>query len=135
MSKIEFYYDFGSPKCYLVHKTLPKLAKKYSKKLFWKPILLGGVFKLTNNQSPIKAFNSVKGKLEYDLMETKRFISRHKINYKMNPYFPVMTMAVMRGALYSQDKEWEFLYRDTVFDAIWVHEKKMEVLHPQSMES
>jgi len=119
MQDIEFYYDFGSPKSYFVHKLLPGIAKKHGMRVVWKPLLLGGVFKLTNNQSPMETFKDVKGKLEYDAHETARFVTRHQLPYQRNPHFPVMTIGVMRGAIYAQDKEFDALYRDTVFNAIW----------------
>ena len=62
MVAIEFYYDFGSPKSYFVHKLLPGIAEKYNMTVVWKPMLLGGVFKLTNNQSPVERFKDVQGK-------------------------------------------------------------------------
>jgi 2-hydroxychromene-2-carboxylate isomerase len=126
MQDIEFYYDFGSPKSYFVHKLLPGIAKKHGMRVVWKPLLLGGVFKLTNNQSPMETFKDVKGKLEYDAHETARFVTRHQLPYQLNPHFPVMTIGVMRGAIYAQDKEFDALYRDTVFNAIWEDQKKMD---------
>ena len=136
MTEIKFLYDFGSPKAYFVHKLLPKVAEKHHAKILWMPILLGGVFKLTNNQSPIEAFKGVKGKLSYDGHETDRFVKRHKLPFKPNPHFPVMTIGVMRGAIYAQDKDFASLYTDTIFTAMWEDEKKMdspdviaEVLH------
>ena len=126
MQDIEFYYDFGSPKSYFVHKLLPGIAKKHGMRVVWKPLLLGGVFKLTNNQSPMETFKDVKGKLEYDAHETARFVTHHQLPYQLNPHFPVMTIGVMRGAIYAQDKEFDALYRDTVFNAIWEDQKKMD---------
>ena len=51
MQDIEFYYDFGSPKSYFAYKLLPLIAQKYDAKIIPKTILLGGVFKLSNNKS------------------------------------------------------------------------------------
>ena len=126
MQDIEFYYDFGSPKSYFVHKLLPGIAENHGMRVVWKPLLLGGVFKLTNNQSPMETFKDVKGKLEYDAHETARFVKLHQLPYQRNPHFPVMTIGVMRGAIYAQDKAFDALYRDTVFSAIWEDQKKMD---------
>ncbi len=123
---LEFLYDFGSPNAYLVHKVLPNLAARCDVPVHYVPVLLGGIFKATNNQSPMQAFGSVKGKLSYQSRELTRFVARHAIPFKMNPNFPVMTIGVMRGATYAQGKEWEKTYIDTVFDAMWLHEKKMD---------
>lgn len=126
MQEIEFLYDFGSPNAYLVHKALPALAARHGATVRTLPILLGGVFKATNNQSPMQAFAGVTGKLAYQRREIARFMSRHGIDFAMNPHFPVMTIGVMRGAVFSQGKDWESKYLNTVFDALWVHGDKMD---------
>lgn len=123
---IDFLYDFGSPNAYLVHKTLPDLAARFGASVNYQPILLGGVFKATNNQSPMQAFGSVQGKLQYHAQETQRFIKRHDLTFHMNPHFPVMTIGVMRGAVFAQGKDWESKYLDAIFDAMWVHGQKMD---------
>ncbi|MHA6261864.1 DsbA family protein [Arenibacterium sp. CAU 1754] len=126
MKTIEFLYDFGSPNAYLVHKVLPDIATRHGAELKYVPILLGGVFKATNNQSPMEAFAGVTGKLPYQLAEIERFKRRYGVAYAMNPHFPVLTIGVMRGAIYSQGQSWESAYTDAVFDAMWVDGKKMD---------
>ena len=132
MQAIEFYYDFGSPKSYFVHKLLPVIAQKYHIQIIQKPILLGGIFKLSNNKSPIEAFAEVKGKLAYDRQETERFVARHELPYRPNPYFPIMTLSLMRGAIYAIDQDWQEDYTQVIFDAMWVDGKKMD--DPNVME-
>ncbi|QBF31918.1 2-hydroxychromene-2-carboxylate isomerase [Thalassococcus sp. S3] len=132
MQEIEFLYDFGSPNAYFVHKVLPGMAAKHGATLRYEPILLGGVFKATNNQPPMMAFGNVAGKVAYMRKEIERFIARYQVPFKMNPNFPVMTVALMRGAIYARGKDWENKYIDTVFDAMWRAEEKMddpEVMH------
>lgn len=126
MSTIEFYYDFGSPNAFLAHKVLPDLAARHGADVSYRPMLLGGVFKATNNQSPMQAFAGVTGKLDYQRREIARFVARHGLTFQMNPHFPVMTIAVMRGAIYAQGKDWDSGYIDAVFDAMWVHGDKMD---------
>ena len=124
--KIEFYYDFGSPNAYLVHKTLPEIAKAHGVPIVFRPILLGGVFKATNNKSPMEAFANVAGKLAYEARETQRFIENRKITFQPNPHFPVNTIALMRGAIFAIGQPWEQSYRDTMFTAMWVDQEKMD---------
>ena len=126
MEAIEFYYDFGSPKSFFVHKLLPDIAEKHNVTVVWKPMLLGGVFKLTNNQSPMERFKDVQGKLAYDKRETDRFVKRHNLAYQPNPHFPVMTIAVMRGAIYTAGTDFDAVYRDAVFKAVWEDQQKMD---------
>ena len=126
MEAIEFYYDFGSPKSYFVHKLLPGIAEKYNVTVVWKPMLLGGVFKLTNNQSPVERFKDVPSKLAYDKHETDRFVKRHNLAYQPNPHFPVVSIGVMRGAIYALGTDFDAPYRDAVFKAIWADQRKMD---------
>ena len=95
-------------------------------KLTTKPILLGGIFKLSNNRSPVEAFADVKGKLAYDTLDTKRFVARHELSYRPNPNFPVMTIGLMRGAIYAIGKDWQEKYTSVIFDAMWIDAKKMD---------
>lgn len=126
MRSIEFFYDFGSPNAYLVHKVLPGLAAQNGASVVYKPILLGGVFKATKNKPPMTAFADVEPKLAYQRTEILRFIRRNDLVFHMNPYFPVMTMATMRGAAFATGKDWEKSYIDAVFDAMWVHGQKLD---------
>lgn len=126
MAEIEFYYDFGSPNAYLAHKLLPGISERAGAKLVYRPILIGGIFKATNNQPPLAAFRDVKGKNAYLRVELARFVERHGIDFVWNPHFPVNTLAVMRGAIYAEGKAWEQRYIDTVFDAMWRYGKKMD---------
>lgn len=123
---IDFYYDFGSPNAYLVHKVLPALASGAGTGVSYHPILLGGVFKATGNQSPFQAFAGVTGKIDYLRQEIARFIERHALPFAMNPHFPVNTLMLMRGAVFAEGKGWERLYIDTVFNAMWVGGEKMD---------
>ena len=64
------------------------------------PVLLGGVFKATGNVSPAVSLRGIKNKGEYAELETRRFLARHGITrYTPNPFFPVNTLQVMRGAV------------------------------------
>jgi 2-hydroxychromene-2-carboxylate isomerase len=125
MQTVEFYYDFSSPNAYLVHKVLPLITERYGAKLIWKPVLLGGVFKSTNNLAPMIAFKDIPGKVEYMRVEMARFIERHQTPFLFNPHFPVNSLNLMRAAVYAQGKSWESKYIDAVFDAMWVDGKAM----------
>ena len=74
MPHVEFHFDFGSPNAYLAHLLVPEIEKRTGAPFEYVPVLLGGVFKLTNNRSPMESFQGVKNKLEYQRMETQRFI-------------------------------------------------------------
>ena len=50
---VEFFFDFGSPASYLAWTQLPRIAEQAGAQIAWRPMLLGGVFKATGNQSPV----------------------------------------------------------------------------------
>lgn len=126
MRTFDFIYDFGSPNVYLMHKIMAQIEKRAGAKANYMPVLLGGIFKLTENKPPLVQFNGIKGKIEYERRVMMRFIEKYDIPFQFNPHFPVMTTAVMRGALFAQDKDYYAQYLDVVFDAIWQHGLKMD---------
>lgn len=98
MKTVEFQFDFGSANAYLAHKVVPQIEARTGARFDYVPVLLGGVFKLTNNQSPMQAYANIPNKLAYERLEMDRFIQRHKIPFVMNPFFPVNTLLMMRMA-------------------------------------
>ena len=118
MTKIvEFFYDFGSPTVYLAATQLPSIAGSVGATIDWRPMLLGGVFKSTGNQSP--AVIAVKAAYMND--DLQRFANRYGVPFNWNPHFPINTLALMRGAVaYHDDGVASSTYRDAIFTAIWV---------------
>lgn len=124
---IELIFDFASPNVYLAHRVLTGIAKRSGAELRITPCLLGGIFKLTNNQSPMAAFSQVKGKLDYETLETQRFIAKHKLHdFKWNPHFPVNTLQIMRGLIAAQHLGVAHQYRQVVSAAMWEQGEKMD---------
>jgi 2-hydroxychromene-2-carboxylate isomerase len=127
MPHVEFHFDFGSPNAYLAHLLIPQIEKRTGTPFEYVPVLLGGVFKLTNNRSPMESFQGVKNKLEYQRMEMQRFIRRHAITrFAMNPFFPVNTLTIMRGAVAAQMEGVFARYVEEVFRHMWAEPKKMD---------
>ena len=58
MVEFKFIFDFGSPKAYLVYNMVPGIEERTGVKADYVPVLLGGIFKSTNNVSPIEAFKT-----------------------------------------------------------------------------
>lgn len=124
---IEFIFDFGSPNAYLAYKVLPQIAERTAAEIKLIPCLLGGIFKLTGNQSPMTAFGGVKGKLDYEALETRRFIAKHGLTaYRANPHFPVNTLLIMRGMIAAQRAGVDQRYLDAVLAAMWENGEKMD---------
>ncbi|HEY6983665.1 2-hydroxychromene-2-carboxylate isomerase [Reyranella sp.] len=125
--QVEFQFDFGSPNAYLSHLVIPEIEKRQSVKFDYVPVLLGGVFKLTNNRSPVESNAGIRNKPEYQQLETERFIRQHKITrFKMNPHFPVNTLAIMRGAVAARKLDLFERYVDEVYRHMWAEPKKLD---------
>jgi 2-hydroxychromene-2-carboxylate isomerase len=117
---VQFLFDFGSPNAFLVHRLIPAIERRTGAEFVYVPILLGGLFKLTGNQSPATAFAGIRNKPEYNQLEMRRFVERHRIDdFAFNPHFPINTLQLMRGAVAAQELGVFRLYIDTVFDAMW----------------
>jgi 2-hydroxychromene-2-carboxylate isomerase len=127
MTAPEFYFDFGSPNAYLAYRVLPAIEQRTGIRFVHVPALLGGIFKATNNQSPVQAFAHVKNKLAYDQLEMQRFIARHGLReFTMNPYFPVNTLLIMRGAVAAELDGCLPAYEEAVMRHMWAEPKKMD---------
>jgi 2-hydroxychromene-2-carboxylate isomerase len=125
--KVEYHYDFGSPNCYLAHKVIPGIEKRTGVSFTYFPILLGGVFKLTNNISPIQQFADIPHKMAYMRLEMQRFIKEHGLaKFRMNPHFPVNTVQMMRGAIVAEEEGNAPAYVDAMLTAMWEEGKKMD---------
>lgn len=126
MVDVRYYFDFGSPNAFLCHRVIPAIEQRTGAKFAYVPILLGGLFKLTGNQSPMQAFAGVKNKLQYQMLEMRRFVARHGIDdFRMNPYFPINTIGLMRGAVAAQQLGVFEAYVGHVFDDMWVRGRDM----------
>jgi 2-hydroxychromene-2-carboxylate isomerase len=127
MAKVEFHFDFGSPNAYLSHLVIPEIEKRTGVKFEYIPVLLGGVFKLTNNRSPAQSLAGIKNKPDYERIEMNRFIKRHGITrFKSNPFFPVNTLMMMRGAIAAQPLGVFERYVDEMYRHMWAEPKKMD---------
>jgi len=127
MVKVEFHFDFGSPNAYLSHLVIPEIEKRAGVKFEYVPVLLGGVFKLTNNRSPAQSLAGIKNKPEYERLEMTRFIKRHGITrFQSNPFFPVNTLMMMRGAIAARSLSVFERYVDEMYRNMWADPKKMD---------
>ena len=78
--QVDFYFDFASPNAYLSHKVIQSIKERTGATVNYIPVLLGGIFKLTNNKPPMEQFFGVKNKNEYQNIEMQRFIERHGLH-------------------------------------------------------
>ncbi|KUR78977.1 disulfide bond formation protein DsbA [Novosphingobium sp. FSW06-99] len=124
---IELVFDFASPNAYLLWQVLPDLAQRHDADLRLVPCLLGGLFKLTGNQAPMNAFAGIKGKLEYEALETRRFIACHGLTrFSMNPHFPINTLMLMRGLVAARHRGEDVAYVAAGLAGMWEDGRKMD---------
>jgi 2-hydroxychromene-2-carboxylate isomerase len=139
MPTVEFHFDFGSPNAYLAHLVIPGVEQRTGAKFEYVPVLLGGVYKLTGNRSPAESLVGIKNKPDYDRLETARFIKHHGITcFRQNPFFPVNTLTIMRGAIAAQRLGVFERYVDEIYRHMWSEPKKLDdpaVLRAALLES
>ncbi len=125
--KVEFQFDFGSPNAYLAECAIPGIERRTGIKFDYVPVLLGGIYKLTGNMSPAESLRGIKNKPEYQALETQRFIHRHNITrFRPNPFFPVNTLMLMRGAVAAQFEGLFEPYFRAAYHHMWEEPKKMD---------
>ena len=118
---VEFFFDVGSPSSYLAWTQLPGIAAAAQARIVWRPMLLGGVFKATGNQSPV----AIPSKGRYMLQDLARFAKRYDVPLAFNPYFPINTLTLMRGAAGYLNSDKFQPYLQAVFEAIWVRQQNL----------
>ena len=118
--KVDFIFDFASPNAYFCHRVIPEIEKRTGATFSYIPCLLGGIFKITNNQAPMMAFNGITNKLEYQNIEIQRFIKKHNLaHFTMNSFFPVMTLQLQRGAIAAMSLNVFDEYLEAIFKGMW----------------
>ena len=125
--KVEFMFDFGSPNAYLAEMVIPEIERRTGVRFEYVPVLLGGIYKLTNNRSPAEYLAGIKNKPEFMELETERFIRRHNITtFRKNPFFPVNTLQLMRGAVAAWFEGVFEPYFRAAYHHMWEEPKKMD---------
>ena len=121
--KLQFWFDVGSPYSYLAWRALPRLVADTGASIEWRPMLLGGVFKATGNHSPAE----IPAKSRWTRIDMARWAKRIGTTIAMNPFFPVNTLGLMRGAVAMQMRGDDQLvrYLDLIFPAMWVEQRNL----------
>jgi 2-hydroxychromene-2-carboxylate isomerase len=125
--KVEFLFDFGSPNAFLCHRVIPQIEVRTGVRFEYVPVLLGGIFKATGNQSPATAYAHIRNKPQYEWLEVERFVRRHDIRgFGVSPFFPVNTLTLMRGAIAARTLGVFDRYVDEMYRHMWVDHKKLD---------
>lgn len=120
ISTVDFIFDFASPNAYLCHKVIPSIEAKTGVTFNYIHCLLGGIFKITNNQAPMISFANIQNKLEYESLEMQRFIDKYALlKFTMNSNFPITTVTLQRGGLVAEEQGCGAAYRDLMLKGMW----------------
>ena len=131
-NRIELVFDFVSPNAYLVWWPLRDLVRRTGAELDVFPVFLGGMHKLTGNAPPMIRDADVKGKVEYSMLEVRRFIEKHGLSkYKLHPQFPFNSITLQR-MLYAADQDGRGVqFVEAMLPAIW--EEGVDVTNPEAL--
>ena len=111
---IDFYFDFISPYSFLAYQKLKNINENASINIVYKPILLGGLHKLSGITAP--AFHD--SKLKNMKNDCALIASKNKILFKWNDYFPINSLYLMRGYLFVNE-QYKKKFFEVCFDAYW----------------
>ena len=117
---VEFMYDFVSVPSFIAWKALPPMLEAVGAQMVLTPVLVGGIFKATGNQPPFSAYAGIKGKMDYEMLEIRRFIAAHGLTrFRMNPHFPVNSLTAMRGLCAVEPGADFYTYVEAVLAGFW----------------
>jgi 2-hydroxychromene-2-carboxylate isomerase len=121
MTPIDFYFDFSSPYGYLASTQIEAIAARHGRSVNWRPILLGAVFK-TTNQQPLTTI-PVKG--DYAKRDFERSARLAGVAFKQPGKFPISTTAPARAFYAVSDKDPALGKRlaAALYEAYFVHDR------------
>jgi len=96
---IDFYFEFSSPYGYIASQVAEDLEARIGRRLRWRPILLGPIFKITG-QAPL---TNIPLKGDYAKRDFARTARMHGVQYRHPDDFPIGTVAGCR-AFYATDE-------------------------------
>lgn len=131
-NRVELIFDFVSPNAYMIWWPLRDLVRRTGAELDVTPVFLGGMHKLTGNAPPMIRDKDVKGKVEYSMLEMRRFIEKHQLTrYRLHPQFPFNSITLQR-MLYAADQDGRGVqFAEAMLPRIW--EEGVDVLDPAAI--
>jgi 2-hydroxychromene-2-carboxylate isomerase len=98
---IEFYFDFTSPYGYLASEKIDELAARFARKVKWRPILLGVIFRAVGG-APLTTI-PLKGQYSrHDFSRSARFLD---VPYVHPENFPLATQQAARAYYWLHDQD------------------------------
>jgi len=127
LATLEFFYDFVSPYSYLASTRVEAVAARTGAALRWRPFLLGGVLKATDNKAPA----DTPAKYAHLKVDTARWAKRLGVPFAFPRAHPFSTVLAMRCALAAEKQGKLIPFTHAAFRAAWAEDRdltKPEVL-------
>ncbi len=121
---LELFWDFSSPFSYLGSTQADALAKRTGATLVWKPMLLGGVFKLIGQvEAPVLTWGEAKR--DHTLKDLHRWADYFGVPFKFPSRFPMNSLKAMRAwiALPGDKRD---AYRERAYRAAWAEDRDLQ---------
>jgi 2-hydroxychromene-2-carboxylate isomerase len=127
LATLEFFYDFVSPYSYFASTRVEALAAGTGATLRWRPFLLGGVLKATDNKAPAET----PAKYAHLKVDTARWARRLGVPFAFPPVHPFPTVLAMRCALAAERLGGLVPFTHAAFRAAWAEGK--DLTHPETL--
>lgn len=102
MKKVEFFFDCSSPWTYLAFHRFLSIIKEVNVDIYWKPILVGGVFNKVNQDVYNNRLNPNPLKFKYSRKDLQDWANYYKISINWPKIFPLNAVNVMRAVIVSE---------------------------------
>lgn len=121
---LEFYFDFSSPYSYLAAQTIDALAGEHDRRVTWRPIMIGAIFKHTGAQ-PLMDVPLKGAYARHDLARSAR---RLDVPFTMPAKFPLIALNAARGFywLEAHDAAAAKRFAHAVYRAYWGEGRTVE---------
>ncbi len=119
MTRLEFFFDCGSPWTYLAFDQIEDVATEAGAELVWRPILVGGVFNEVNREVYEARANPNPRRARYHAKDLQDWARLYGLEIGWPTVFPVNSVKAMRGALVAQDASCLPAYARAVFECYW----------------
>ncbi|MEO7095751.1 MAG: 2-hydroxychromene-2-carboxylate isomerase [Polyangiales bacterium] len=118
---VDLYWDFSSPFAYLASTQAAALAARTGAQLTWKPMLLGGLFRLVGQVDvPLDAMSAPKQRMmRLDMERWARYLG---VPFDFPTRFPMNTVKALRCWLALPEARRD-AFREATFRAYWVEDR------------
>jgi 2-hydroxychromene-2-carboxylate isomerase len=116
---LEFFFDCSSPWTYLAFEGIQPIAARHGVPIDWKPILVGGVFNVVNQEVYAARANPNPRRFAYMQKDLQDWARHYGLGIGWPSVFPVNSAKAMRGALLAIDEGCLVPYARAVFQRYW----------------